>query len=329
MQIDAAAPVAAEDAVAAIPFRRLDGAPKLDDLWLFTGSVCNLRCLHCYTGSSPANHTCEGLTRADAAPFLAEARGLGVAQVYLTGGEPFLAPEIAGLLADCLAVAPTTVLTNGTEPLRRHLDALRALRAAHGEWLQLRVSLDHYEPARHDAIRRDGAGRVRDAFATTADTVVALASLGFTPIVTLSAEVFRGNPVPPAVAERRTRELFAARGARVTVKILPATLDQGTQRERRDRAPVVPRATEAYLRMTRTAPAQLMCHASRLVLKRAGACRVYPCPVLVPSDDGSLAELAPFDLGASLAESIERPVPLAHPSCASYCCHARGTCGNG
>ena len=323
------ADVSVEEPVAAIPFRRLDGAPKLDDLWLFTGSVCNLRCLHCYTGSSPVNRTCEPLTRADAAPFLAESRALRVAQVYLTGGEPFLAPEIDGLLADCLAVAPVTVLTNATEPLRRHLPALRALRERHGDRLQLRVSLDHYEPARHDAIRRDGAGHVRDAFETTAATIVELAAIGFTPIVTLSAEVFRGNPVPPVLAERRTRELFAARGARVAVKILPATLDQGAQRERRDHAPVVPRATEAYLRLTDTTPAQLMCHASRLVLKRGGACRVYPCPVLVPSDEASLAELAPFDLGATLAESIERPVPLAHPSCASYCCNARGTCGNG
>jgi len=320
------------DPVATIPFQRVAGSPKLDDLWLFTGSVCNLRCLHCYTGSAPANHTLAPLTPADVAPFLDEARELGAAQIYLTGGEPFLAPEIAGLLRDCLAVAPTTVLTNGTEPLRKHWDTIRALRDAHGDRLQFRVSLDHHEPARHDAIRRDGAGKLRDAFAVTADTIVELSRMGFTPIVTLSAEVFRGNPASAAAVSQRVIADFAARGATVTVKILPATLDQGHQVQRRDRAPVVPRATDAYLRMTRTTPAQLMCHASRLVLKPAGAAapRVYPCPVLVPSDEASAASLAAtFDLGGTLTESIERPVPLDHPSCAAYCCNAAGTCGNG
>ena len=251
-----------------------------------------------------------------------------MAQIYLTGGEPFLMAGIADCLEDCLAIAPTTVLTNGTEPLRKQLATLRALRERHGDRLQLRVSLDSYEAHRHDAIRRDGAGRLRDAFAVTVDTDVELARLGFTPIVTLSAEVYRGNPVAPAMVERRTRQLFADRGAQVDVKILPATLDQGAQQARRDLPPVVPRVTDAYLRMTGTVPSALMCHSSRLVLKHEGRCRVYPCPVLVPSDDASVADLARFDLGGTLAESVERPVLLDHPSCASYCCQAGGSCGN-
>lgn len=319
----------AQDPVARIAFQQAAGAPKLDDLWLFTGSVCNLRCLHCYTGSSPENRTLEPLTRTETGAVLAEARALGLSQIYLTGGEPFLHPEIGGVLADCLAAAPTTVLTNATEPLAKHFDTLRTLHREHGERLQLRVSLDSYEPARHDAIRRDGAGRPRDAFAATTANVAQLAAIGFTPIITLSAEVYRGNPVAPAIVERKTKALFRAQGVAVEVKILPATLDQGTQQARRDRAPIVPRATDAYLRMTNTTPAGLMCHNSRLVAKHDGALVVYPCPVLVPDGAPAVEAMRHFQLGTTLAASVERPVDLDHPSCATYCCNAKGVCGNG
>jgi hypothetical protein len=318
-----------QDPVARIGFQQTAGAPKLDDLWLFTGSVCNLRCLHCYTGSSPENRTLEPLSRAETAGVLADAQSIGLGQVYLTGGEPFLHPEIGGVLEDCLAVAPTTVLTNATEPLAKQLETLRALYAAHGDRLQLRVSLDSYEPARHNAIRRDGAGRPRNAFDATAANVVSLAAIGYRPIITLSAEVYRGNPVAPAIVERKTQALFRKRGVEVEVKILPATLDQGTQQTRRDRAPIVPRATGAYLRMTNTKPADLMCHNSRLVAKHGESLVVYPCPVLVPDGAPAVEAMRHFALGTSLAASVERPVDLDHPSCATYCCNAKGVCGNG
>ena len=38
---------------------------------------------------------------------------LGVKEIYFTGGEPFLHPEILALLKDSLAIVPTSVLTNG------------------------------------------------------------------------------------------------------------------------------------------------------------------------------------------------------------------------
>jgi molybdenum cofactor biosynthesis enzyme MoaA len=43
-----------------------------------------------------------------------EAETLGVKEICFTGREPFLHPEILPLLTDSLAVAPTSVLTNGT-----------------------------------------------------------------------------------------------------------------------------------------------------------------------------------------------------------------------
>ena len=58
---------------ATVGFKREHGAYKLDDLWFFTGSICNLKCIHCYTGSSPQNSTYEFLSLADIGPVLEEA----------------------------------------------------------------------------------------------------------------------------------------------------------------------------------------------------------------------------------------------------------------
>lgn len=313
---------------ATVPFQRVNGAPKLDELWFFTGSFCNLQCRHCYVASSPANRTYEFLTTADAGPVLAEAARFGVYDVYFTGGEPFANPSIVPLLTAALAVARATVLTNGTEPLMRALGRVRELRNAHGDRLTFRVSLDHYEPDRHDAIRRRGDGALGGSFAQTVEAVTALSGLGFTPVITYTREVFRGNPVTPAWVERRTQEMFAARGVRVDVKLLGAMIDQGAQILRRDQPRPVPVLTDDYLEGVGVAKTGLMCHTSRMVAKRHGALHVYPCPVLVGADAASADVLAPFDLGSSLAESFARNVRLAHPSCAAYCAIGRATCAN-
>jgi len=294
---------------ATVEFKRIGTAPKLDDLWFFTGSVCNLKCIHCYTGSSPQNSTYEFLTVTDVGPVLEEARRFNVREIYFTGGEPFANPSFLDLLAAALEVAPTTTLTNGTELLARALPKLVSLRKQYGEKLAFRVSLDHYEEARHNAIRRSGNGRKENNYAKTVDSVVQLAKLGFTPIITYTAEVFRGNPVPVAYVERRTVELFAARGAQVEVKFLSAIIDQGSQRLRRDTPKEAPFLSDRYLEAINFEKESLMCHNSRMVTKRNDALHIYPCPVLVGSDEASFRELAPFDLGSTLEESFTALVP--------------------
>src|SRR6516164_8327656 len=56
-----------------------------------------------------------------------EAAGLGVSEIFVTGGEPFLLAEIGDILAACAAAAPTTVLTNGMLLVGRRLETLRLL----------------------------------------------------------------------------------------------------------------------------------------------------------------------------------------------------------
>src|SRR5690349_6422615 len=83
-----------------------------DALWLqVAGTVCNLSCAHCFVSCGPSNHHHRLMSRAEVHAHLDDALGLGVREVYLTGGEPFLHPELLGILEDTLSVAPCTVLT--------------------------------------------------------------------------------------------------------------------------------------------------------------------------------------------------------------------------
>lgn len=306
--------------IAAVDFQRRDGEPRLDDLWFLLGSRCNLACIHCYVGSSPTNDTLPPMTLGEVRRFLDEGARYGLAHVYLTGGEPFLNKEILPILEAALADGRrVTVLTNATRPLEKAFDAAAALARRCDGRLSFRVSLDHYVEARHDAIRGRGQFRI------TVDLATRLARAGLRPIVTTTAEVFRGNPLTPAQCEARYRELFAAHGADVEVKILPAVLEMGSQLARIDAPAETPALTDEHLAAIRLDKRTLMCANGRSVLKRAdGALRVYPCPIIY--------EVPAFDLGASLAESFDRAVSLSHPACATYCCRAagtRGTCTNG
>jgi hypothetical protein len=54
---------------------------------------------------------------------------LGVKEIFVTGGEPFLLENIGDILAACASAAPTTVLTNAMLFNGRRAESLRALLA--------------------------------------------------------------------------------------------------------------------------------------------------------------------------------------------------------
>ena len=88
---------------------------SLDTVWFqVAGTLCNLACTHCLVSSSPTNRNHEMMTRDEVRAFLEEAVSLGVKDYYFTGGEPFLNPDLLGILEDALRVGPATMLTNAT-----------------------------------------------------------------------------------------------------------------------------------------------------------------------------------------------------------------------
>jgi len=122
-------------------------------LWLYTNFDCNLRCDYCCVRSSPkAPRRALGLERVRR--IAAEAAELGVDEIFVTGGEPFLLSDIGEILLACAAAAPTTVLTNGMLLAGWRLESLRSLPR---ERLTLQISLDSPTPERHDRHRGKGS----------------------------------------------------------------------------------------------------------------------------------------------------------------------------
>jgi pyruvate-formate lyase-activating enzyme len=121
-------------------------------LWLYTNFDCNLRCDYCCVRSSPkAPRRALGLDRVQR--IAREATALGVSEIFVTGGEPFLLGDIGDILKACAAAAPTTVLTNGMLLVGRRLEVLRSLPR---DRVTFQISLDSPTPERHDHHR--GAG---------------------------------------------------------------------------------------------------------------------------------------------------------------------------
>jgi hypothetical protein len=121
-------------------------------VWLYTNFDCNLHCDYCCVRSSPNAPRRElGLGRVQR--IAREAAELGVKEIFVTGGEPFLLEDIDEILIACAAAAPTTVLTNGMLFSGRRAESLRALPR---ERIVMQISLDSATPHRHDLHRGQG-----------------------------------------------------------------------------------------------------------------------------------------------------------------------------
>src|SRR3954468_21009948 len=129
-----------------------ENRPVGSRLWLYTNFNCNLYCDYCCVRSSPTAPRRElGLARVQRIAH--EAADLGVKEIFVTGGEPFLLHEIGDILLACAAVAPTTVLTNGMLFAGRRIEALRTLPR---DRVVLQISLDSATPELHDLHRGSG-----------------------------------------------------------------------------------------------------------------------------------------------------------------------------
>jgi uncharacterized radical SAM superfamily Fe-S cluster-containing enzyme len=129
-----------------------DNRPVGSRLWLYTNFNCNLRCDYCCVRSSPTAPRRElGLPRVQR--IAREATELGVKEIFVTGGEPFLLEDIGEILVSCAAAAPTTVLTNGMLFTGRRVESLRELPR---DRIVLQISLDSATPERHDLHRGPG-----------------------------------------------------------------------------------------------------------------------------------------------------------------------------
>jgi MoaA/NifB/PqqE/SkfB family radical SAM enzyme len=302
--------------------KQANGQYVLEDLWVMQGSLCDLKCTHCYTASSPANNRLQQILFEELRPHLDAAARFGVQKIYFTGGEVFVNEDVLrgrartneeflSSLAYALELAPVEILTNARRYIRNHFDALAELYRRHGDRLRLRITLESPRAGEHDAIRGKGT------FNQTVETIRRLQAMGFVPI--LAAE----RPFLTEHTDEEIREHYRSLfDAPIEINLIENLLEMGHQLVHLGKQGHAPRpevfvTTNCFTILNKPAES-LMCHFSRCLQKIDGRLRFYPCPVIY--DDPR------FELGATLEESFRR-VYVAHKNCYDYCLKGAGaTC---
>ena len=277
----------------------------LDALWLqVTGTLCNLRCGHCFISCGPDNRAFGLLSMEEIGRRLEESVGLGVREYYVTGGEPFLHPRIVDILILALSYGPTTVLTNGTLLKPRHVEALAAAAEASRFSLEFRLGVDGHDPASNDGLRGEGS------FERAMEGFDLLLSLGFLPIVTV---VRTWKPdADPEVYERIVAMLRERGCEKPRVKTMPA-LRIGAEADRSGGYAAGERLVTAMLDDYDLD--QLVCAHARVVTDRG----IWVCPILLDVPDGNL--------GDDLTMAARAPFALSKAAC--HTCWLHGAiCSN-
>jgi len=307
------------DWTAALERRATVALERLDTLWINTGTLCNITCENCYIESSPSNDRLAFISRDEVSVFYDEilAEGLGTREIGFTGGEPFMNPQILGLVEEALMRGfLVLVLTNAMQPMQRPRvkAGLLDLNRRFGARLTLRVSLDHHGQALHEAER--GLRTWSKAIA--------------------GVDWLARNGLRVAIAGRtcwdedevEARAGYARLISRHGWRVDAANPEELVLLPEMDGKHDVPEITTRCWAILRKDPGDMMCASSRMVIKRRGASRptVVPC-TLIPYDPQ-------FDMGSTLAEASAADggmfragaVKLCHPHCSKFCVLSGGSC---
>ncbi len=284
-----------------VPYVALD---HLDTLWFqVAGTICNLRCTHCFISCAPDNRSFEFLPLREVEEWLVQSEEWGVKEYYFTGGEPFMHRDLPAMLESALERGPASVLTNGTLLPRRMLAPVAAAARRSRYSLEIRVSIDGPSPETNDPIRGPGT------FARAMEGVRKLLDHGFLPIVT-------ATQLWAPEEDEEVRRSFVARLRDIgyekpRLKIIPS-LRIGREAARDRGYAGGERVTSGM--MQGYDAGQLLCSASRVVTSRG----VYACPILIETEEARL--------GSTLEEAA-RPVRLNQSACYTCWCHG-AICSN-
>jgi len=281
-----------------------------ETLWFNTGTLCNITCANCYIESSPTNDALVYLTRADIEPYLDEVKSLGwpIREIAFTGGEPFMNPEMIGMMEAALEQGfEVLVLTNAMRPMMRKpmQTGLLKLAEKYHDQMTFRISVDHWSAELHDAERG------KDAFKRTIEGMIWLRDHGFQMAVAGRIAFHESE----AEARAGYARLYSKNNFRIDAQapaqtVLFPEMDMNVE---------VPEITTDCWDILGKSPEDVMCSSSRMVVKRKGAeaPAVLACTLLAYTPE--------FELGNTLKEA-SRPVQLNHPHCAKFCVLGGASC---
>lgn len=271
----------------------------LDTLWFqVSGTICNLRCNHCFISCSPKNHRHGMMLLDQVLPYLDEAVELGVREYYFTGGEPFMNRDMLAILEATLRQGPASVLTNGLLIKDKTARRLRRLADSTPYSLDLRISIDGWDAATNDPIRGEGT------FDRILAGVAELARVGLNPVLTVTEAC---SEAQTRAGRTRFLEFLRAIGlVHPRLKVLPL-LRMGAE-EVRGRG-YHAWETLAGIRLLPEELEVLQCSSCRMVTSRG----VYVCPILIEHEAARM--------GRALKDTL-RPFALYHAAC--YTCHTDG-----
>ncbi|MFE8070976.1 radical SAM protein [Marinobacteraceae bacterium S3BR75-40.1] len=284
-----------------------DGEPRgyidaqgLKELWIHTGTACNLACPFCLEGSRPGDDRLNAMRLADVQPRLDEAVELGVEQFSFTGGEPFVIKDFVRILDYASHLKPCFVLTNATDPLLRREHQLAPLKD-NPHPIRFRVSLDYPDAARHDQDRGEGS------FVKALEGIQWLHENGFDVSIARQMEPEEDGEA----VEAAFRAIFAAHGLPTD---LPFTAfpDFGTPGTEDGTPEITETCMDKY--PTEESRAHFMCANTRMLVKQDGKVKVYACTLVDDDPD--------YALGETLKESLETRVMLRHHRC--FACYRFG-----
>jgi len=255
------------------------------ELWIHTGTACNLECPFCLEGSRPGDARLERIKLNEIKPYLDQAVELGVQRFGFTGGEPLIVKDIVKILEYALNLRPCLVLSNGTAPLLKRLHQLQLLKQQRHP-LAFRISIDFPDQQRHDSAR--GWGNFQRAI----EGLQLLHAQGFAISVARQMEADEDA----ALVARNYRQLLRSSRLPEDTRIvaLPEFGRPGLASHNVDVA-------------TEQASSKLMCASSRMLLKRDGQLRVYACSF---TDDDTQ-----FDFGSDLQQAVATTTNLQHHRC--------------
>jgi predicted phosphodiesterase len=269
---------------------------QLETLWINTGTLCNLACTACFMASTPTNDALSYMPLAAFKRLLDEAPDMQ--EIGFTGGEPFMNPDIIELLEAALSANKTVlVLTNAMRPMQRHQAALAELIARHPGRVAIRVSLDHYVPARHEAIRG------KSSFVPSLEGLRFLAGTGAKLSVASRTPWGETEAMMRAGFDRLfTAETFDLDAQNPVELILFPEMDAFSPAQKITR--------QALDSVPPDKP--LMCATSRMAVLRKGegTPRITPCTLLPHVT----------------LPSLDAPVALSHPHCAQFCVYGGASC---